>query len=153
MRAAAAVVSRRDGVVKRRYASHVRHIGSVHRIYESWYVADLPRIVADVDEGIEVDHRDVLPYSGHYRGREAYLDLLNRLVSDFPVLDIAPRDFTAGEGFVLVTGRYFGAGTSGLVDADFLHLWHLSDGRPVRLGTYRTVDEAWQAVDDYDLGD
>jgi hypothetical protein len=126
-------------------------VDPIYRLYERWFDGDLDGIIAEVDERIDAEYFDVLPYPGRYHGRAAWSGLLAVIASEFSILDVAPHDFIAGEDFVLVQGHYFGVHHTGLIDADFVHLWYLVAGRPLAFGSYATAQAAWAVLDRYDL--
>jgi uncharacterized protein len=106
----------------------------VRGIYDAFGRGDVDAVFGAMTSDIEWDESEGMPYGGVYRGREAII----KNVFDPILADV--EGFTAGpdqilpldDSRVMAQGRHGGRGARGPVDARFIHIWTLANGRVTR---------------------
>ncbi|MFJ4947055.1 nuclear transport factor 2 family protein [Streptomyces sp. NPDC088760] len=110
------------------------NITLIKRLYESGMA---PEVTAEVmAEDLVWDITPGFPYGGVYHGwSSAGSDFFGRLAPNFEAFGAVPEEYFADDaGHVFVYGHYHGkAKTGNEVDARFVHLWTVRDGKAVQL--------------------
>jgi ketosteroid isomerase-like protein len=109
------------------------HVGVARQVYESFARGDVPAVLAQFDPQIEwreaegFVYADGNPYRGH---DEVVKGVFGRLVSDWDIV-IQPQEFLPTPDGVVTLGRYTGRhkATGRAVDAPFVHVWRVADGK------------------------
>ena len=119
----------------------------VKALYNAFSKGDVPAVLGAFDPQIEWKEADNFLYSegNPYVGPQAVAEgVFQRLVSDMEDFTILTDHFVEESDTVVVEGRYQGrmkaTGTS--VDAQFVHVWRLRDGKIVRFQQY-TDTKQW----------
>ena len=108
----------------------------VRRSYEAFARDDLDGVMADMDDAIEWHQAQGLPHGGLYRGladvrRHVFDPLHDEWWEEFSA---DPDEFVDAGDTVVVIGRYRGVakGTGRRLDAPYVHVWTLREGKAVR---------------------
>ena len=111
-------------------------VDTVRRSYEAFARDDLDGVMADMDDAIEWHQAQGLPHGGLYRGladvrRHVFDPLHDEWWEEFSA---DPDEFVDAGDTVVVIGRYRGVakGTGRRLDAPYVHVWTLRDGRAIR---------------------
>jgi uncharacterized protein len=106
----------------------------VRGVYDAFARGDVDAVFAAMTPEIEWDESEGMPYGGVYHGRDAIVaNVFRPILADVEGFtadpdEILPLDDTR----VIARGRHGGTGAAGPVDARFVHIWTVSDGRVSR---------------------
>jgi ketosteroid isomerase-like protein len=111
-----------------------KHVDLVRGIYDAFAAGDVDAVFAAMTPEIEWDEAEGMPYGGVYHGREAIVSsVFGPILTDVTGFTAAPDEILAlDETRVVARGRYAGTGAKGPLDARFVHIWTVSDGRVSR---------------------
>ena len=106
----------------------------VRGVYDAFGRGDVDAVFAAMEPDIEWDESEGMPYGGVYRGREAIVgNVFGPILADVEGFTAEPDEILPLDGSrVMARGRHGGKGARGPVDARFVHIWTLSDGRVSR---------------------
>ena len=108
-----------------------KNVEVVREVYDAFARGNVDAVFAAMEPGIEWDEAEGMPYGGVYRGREAIVaNVFAPILSDVAGFTAVPDEILPLDGGrVLARGRYGGQGVKGKVDAKFVHIWTLDNGR------------------------
>jgi len=120
---------------------------SVRSLYEAFARGDAAAVLAGFSPDIvwnEAEHfslADRNPYHGPQAVAEG---VLGRLMTEWDGFTVSPKRFHDAGRTVVVEGRYTGTfkATGRPLDAQFVHVWDLEDGKVVRLQQYADTAQA-----------
>ena len=120
-------------------------------LYKSIAAGDDAPLVAAMDSRIEWREAENSPYAGGnpYIGPEAAgKGVFEPLAADFEDFTVTPLRFIDGGDTIVVEGRYRGTrrGTGQLLDAQFVHVWELRNGRLVGFQQYTDTKQWAEAM-------
>src|SRR5688572_16872821 len=126
------------------------NVAVVRGLYDSFGRGDVPAVLAALDSAVEWRAAEGMIYADRspYIGPDAVAQgVFQRIVSDFDSLAVVPHSFIDAGEMVVVEGRYKGKNrpTGVRVDAQFAHIYHVRDGKVVRLQQY-TDTRQWAAA-------
>ncbi len=106
----------------------------IKELYDNFAAGDVPAVLGAMDPNIEWIEADNFYMSDRnpYHGPDAIADgIFTRIVSDVANFGAHPERITDAGDTVVVEGRYKGTvkATGIDVDAQFAHVWGLSDGK------------------------
>jgi ketosteroid isomerase-like protein len=106
----------------------------VRGVYEAFGRGDVDAVFAAMKPDIEWDECEGMPYGGVYRGREAIVEkVFGPILADVEAFTADPEEILPlDDARVIARGRHGGKGTHGPVDARFVHIWTLTDGKVSR---------------------
>jgi uncharacterized protein len=127
----------------RMLAKHHRKIGGavaqanvelVRGVYDAFARGDVDTVFAAMTPGIEWDESEGMPYGGVYHGREAIVEnVFGPILADVDGFTANPDEVLAlDEARVFARGKHGGTGAAGPVDARFVHIWTIADGKVSR---------------------
>ncbi|HTU11164.1 MAG TPA: nuclear transport factor 2 family protein [Allosphingosinicella sp.] len=113
----------------------------VQAIYRGLATGDVPAVVARMSADIEWNEAENFPYADRnpYRGPEAILaGVFARLGEEWDGFAALPDEFLGDADAVVVLGRYRGTykATGRALDAQFVHVWRVEDGKAVAFQQY-----------------
>ena len=110
------------------------HVELVRDIYDAFAAGDVDAVFAAMTPDIEWDEAEGMPYGGVYHGREAIVsNVFGPILTDVTDFTASPDEILAlDKTRVIARGRYAGTGGNGPLDARFVHIWTVSDGRVSR---------------------
>ncbi len=119
----------------------------VKGLYDAFGKGDVPAVLGAFDAGIQWREADGFLYAdgNPYVGPQAVAEgVFQRIVSDVENFTVTPTNIIDGGHTVVVEGRYTGTmkATGVAVDAQFVHVWGLQDGKVVRFQQY-TDTKQW----------
>lgn len=118
----------------------------VRGMYDSFGKGDVPGVLGSLDKDVKWTEAEGSTYADEnpYTADTVAPRLFQRLVGDIPDFRIVPAKFIEGGDAVVVEGRYHGTvqGTGAKIDAQFVHVWELRDGKVVRFQQY-TDTKQW----------
>lgn len=117
------------------------NVALVRGLYDSFGRGDVPAVLAALDSSVEWRAAEGMLYADRspYTGPDAVAQgVFQRLVSDVDSVAVVPETFIDAGDIVVVEGRYQGRmrATGVRVDAQFAHVWHVRNGKVVRLQQY-----------------
>jgi ketosteroid isomerase-like protein len=106
----------------------------VRRVYEAFGRGDVDALFAAMEPDIEWDESEGMPYGGVYRGREAIVEnVFGPILADVEEFTADPDEILRlDDARVMARGRHGGNGARGPVDARFVHIWTVTDGKVSR---------------------
>lgn len=119
----------------------------VNAVYEAFGRGDVPAVLGALDPEIQWKEADNFLYAdgNPYVGPQAVAEgVFQRLVADIEGFTVVHQNLIEGDDTVAVEGRYRGTmkATGSPVDAQFVHVWSLRDGKVVRFQQY-TDTKQW----------
>ena len=119
----------------------------VKAIYRAFAKGDVPAVLGAFDPGIQWREAENFLYAegNPYVGPKAVAEgVFLRIVTDVENFTVLPEQFVEADDTVAVEGRYRGKmkATDKLVDAQFMHVWRLRDGKVIRFQQY-TDTKQW----------
>jgi ketosteroid isomerase-like protein len=106
----------------------------VRGVYDAFADGDVDAVFAAMKPDIEWDESEGMPYGGVYYGREAIVaNVFGPILADVEGFTAAPDEVVAlDHARVMARGRHGGTGAAGPVDARFVHIWTVVDGKVSR---------------------
>ena len=106
----------------------------VRGVYDAFARGDVEAVFAAMKPDIEWDECEGMPYGGVYRGREAIVkNVFGPILADVDGFTANPDEILAlDDARVIARGRHGGTGAAGPVDARFVHVWTVTDGKVSR---------------------
>ena len=103
----------------------------VRGIDDAFGRGDVDAVFGSMTDDIEWDESPGMPYGGLYVGREEITaKVFGPILADVEGFTAIPDEVVALEGSrVLAQGTHGGRGSHGPVDARFVHIWTLSNGK------------------------
>lgn len=131
--------------------SRESNVPLVRGLYDAFGRGDVPAVLASLDSAVEWRAAEGMIYADKspYIGRDAVAQgIFQRIVSDFDSLAVVPQSFIDGGDVVVVEGRYKAKhrATGVRVDAQFAHVYHVRNGKVVRLQQYTDTRQWASAV-------
>jgi hypothetical protein len=123
----------------------------IRNLYAAFARGDAPAVLAAMDSGIVWNEAENFPYADRnpYVGPSAIAEgLFFRLATEWEQFQAIPDEiFDAGDTTV-VLGRYRGTykATGKSIDAQFAHIWRVTDGRVTGFQQYTDTAQAARAV-------
>jgi uncharacterized protein len=119
----------------------------IRSVYEAFGRGDVAGVLGAFDPGIRWMEAEHFRYSDRnpYAGPEAVAEgVFQRILGEMDGFQVVPGRFTDGGNTVAVEGRYRGTvkATGAPVDAQFVHVWELRDGKIVSFQQY-TDTKQW----------
>ena len=110
----------------------------IRNLYAAFARGDGPAALFPMDSAIVWNEAENFPYADRnpYVGPAAIAEgVFFRLATEWAGFQAVPAEFFDAGDTVVVTGRYLGTynATQASFDAQFAHLWHMRDGKIVRL--------------------
>jgi ketosteroid isomerase-like protein len=106
----------------------------VRGIYDAFGRGDVDAVFVAMQPDIEWDESEGMPYGGVYRGRDAIVEnVFGPILADVEGFSADPDEILPLDGSrVMARGRHGGQGPRGPVDARFIHIWTINDGKVSR---------------------
>lgn len=118
----------------------------IRGLYDAFGKGDVPGVLGSLDKNVKWHEAEGYPYADEspYSAETVAPRLFQRLVQDIPDFRVVPKNFIEGGDNVVVEGRYHGTvgATGAKIDAQFLHVWELRNGKVVRFQQY-TDTKQW----------
>lgn len=110
-------------------------------LYDAFGRGDVPAVLGMFDPAIEWNEADNFPYAGGnpYRGPEGVLNgVFIPITGDVEGFSVTAEHYIADGDTVAVEGRYRGTwkATGTPVDAQFVHVWRLRNGKVIQFQQY-----------------
>ena len=123
------------------------NVALVQAIYAAFGAGDVPGVVARMSPDIVWNEAENFPYADRnpYLGPEAILTgVFARLGTEWDGFAAVPAEYLDAGDAVVVPGRYRGTyGSTGRVlDAQFVHVWRIGDGKAVAFQQYTDTLQA-----------
>jgi ketosteroid isomerase-like protein len=118
-----------------------QNVDLVRAIYDALGTGDIPGVGARMAADIEWYEAESHPYAegNPYRGLDEILGgVFARLGGEWDGFAAVPEEFLDAGDTVIVLGRYRGTSraTGGALDAQFVHVWRIADGKAARFQQY-----------------
>jgi len=119
----------------------LENLDLVKSLYAAFSTGDVPTVLGAFDPDIEWKEAENSPLADNnpYIGPQAILEgVFMRCMQKFEGFAVRPNNFIDGGDTVAAEGRYTGkANATGIpLDAQFVHVWHLRNGKVVRFQQY-----------------
>jgi ketosteroid isomerase-like protein len=110
------------------------NVDLVRGVYDAFSRGDVDAVFAAMTPDIEWDESPGMPYGGIYHGREEIAaKVFGPILSDVEGFTAAPDEILRLDDTRVITrGRHGGTGAAGPVDARFVHIWTVTDGKVSR---------------------
>jgi uncharacterized protein len=110
------------------------NVDVVRSIYEAFGRGDVDAVFGAMRPDIEWNESEGMPYGGVYRGRDAIVEnVFGPILADVDGFTADPDEILSlDDSRVMAQGRHGGRGAGGPVDARFVHIWTLVDGKVAR---------------------
>lgn len=131
--------------------SRGNNVALVKGLYDSFGRGDVRAVLAALDSAVEWRAAEGMLYDDRspYIGPDAVAQgVFQRIVSDVDSLSVVPESFIDAGDIVVVEGRYKGKvrATGVRIDAQFAHVYHVRNGKVVRLQQYTDTRQWASAV-------
>ncbi len=106
----------------------------VRGIYDAFARGDVDGFFAAAHTDIEWDEAEGMPYGGVYHGRQEIEEkVFGPILADVDGFTAAPDEILPLDAHrVIALGRHGGTGAAGPLDARFVHIWTVTDGKVSR---------------------
>src|SRR5262245_22651628 len=106
----------------------------VRGVYDAFAAGDVDGVFSLMEPKIEWDESPGMPYGGVYHGRdEIVANVFGPILADVTGFSANPDEILALDGTrVIARGRHGGSGANGPVDARFIHIWTVQEGKVAR---------------------
>ena len=123
------------------------NVALVQAIYAAFGTGDVPGVVSRMSPDIVWNEAENFPYADRnpYLGPEAILTgVFGRIGTDWEGFAPVPEEFLDAGDTVVVLGRYRGTykATGRTLDAQFVHVWRVEDGKAVAFQQYTDTLQA-----------
>jgi uncharacterized protein len=110
------------------------NVTTVRSIYEAFGRGDVDAVFDAMTENIEWDESPGMPYGGVHHGRDEIVNnVFGPILTDVEGFTAEPDEIVAlDEERVFAQGHHAGRGARGPVDARFVHIWTVQDGKVTR---------------------
>lgn len=121
-------------------------------VYEAFGRGDVPAVLAAMDPRIywhEAESNPYMPSGEPWIGPDAVLNnLFVKLGEDWDGFSVHPVEFHDSGAAVVVEGRYTGIhrGTGEALDAQFCHIWSISNGKITKFQQYADTAQFQRAM-------
>ena len=121
-------------------------------LYEAFGRGDVPAVLAAMDPQIEwreAENNPYMPSGEAWVGPDAIVtNLFMKLAEDWDGFAVHPATFHDAASGVVVEGRYTGThrATGESMDAQFCHVWAISDGKITKFQQYTDTAQLQRAV-------
>ena len=128
------------------------NLSATQSLFAAFGEGDIPAILEWVNDDIEIEFYGpaVIPYAGHYRGRESARRFFETVLSSVDIHEFAPEEMLADADKVIVTGHlHLTAKSTGRdIVSDFVHVITLRNGRWSRFRDFMNTAVAVAAFAD-----
>ncbi len=129
--------------------TQITNIEATQKLFEAFGAQDIPAILTYVHDDIVIDFYgpDVIPYAGHYEGREAAQRFFETVLSSVDIHEFVPEEFLADRDKVVVTGHlHLTARSTGRpIVSDFVHVITLRGAKWTHFRDFMNTTEAYLA--------
>ena len=102
-------------------------------VFAAFGAGDVDAILTHLADDVVIDFYGppVIPYAGHYRGRDEARRFFETVLASVDIHVFEPEEFLADRDKVVVTGhlRLTARATGGTIESDFVHVITVRDGR------------------------
>ncbi len=128
-----------------------QNVQAVRAVYDAFARGDIPSVLAAMSPDIVWNEAENFPYAdgNPYTGPEAVLSgVFARLGGEWDGFAAVPGAFHGAGDTVFVLGRYAGVykATGEAIDAQFVHVWTLENGKVARFQQYTDTLQAARVV-------
>ena len=125
------------------------NITVVQNVFQAFGAGDIPAILAQLDDNVIIDFYGppVIPYAGHYVGREEVRHFFETVLASVEIHQFDPLEFISKKDKVVVTGELelTAKSTGKRFASDFVHVITISDGKWVRFRDFMNTFVAAEA--------
>jgi uncharacterized protein len=115
------------------------NLNKIKSVYDAFAKSDIMGVLGVMSSDIAWTEAEGFPYGGTYHGPKGVLEgVFMRLGSEWNGFAAVPNEFIDGGDTIVVLGKYSGTykATGKSFEADFAHVWKLSDGKAARFVQY-----------------
>ena len=117
------------------------NLDTVHDLYAAFGRGDLATVLGLMDEQIEWNEPETVPYGSHVGPQAVAEKVLAQVIADMPDFSATPEQFVDGGGDTIMTvGTYRGtsAKTGRKLDTPFAHVFQFRSGK---IASFRTISD------------
>ena len=123
----------------------------IRSLYDAFAHGDVPAILGSFSPDLVWNEAENFIYADRnpYVGPSAVLEgVFARLANEWEGFTVTPEQIISGGDTVIARGRYRGVykRTGGRVDAQFVHVWNVRDGKVVQFQQYTDTAQFRDAV-------
>jgi ketosteroid isomerase-like protein len=127
------------------------HVAIVKQLYDAFARGDVPAVLGAFDPNIRWQEAEGFVYAdgNPYVGPEAVLQgVFGRLAGEWDNFTVHPREISATPDGAVTEGRYTGTykATGRRIDAQFAHVWRISDGKVSGFQQYTDTAQFHDAI-------
>ena len=112
-------------------------VDTIRGAYEAFARQDIPAVLDVMDDSIEWQTPESLPFGGSFRGREEVAGFFGTLPEHFGELNVEPAEFLDAGDHVVVIGEHRARGKGGEeFTAPWAMVWTMRDGKAVAFREY-----------------
>jgi ketosteroid isomerase-like protein len=126
-----------------------QNLAGVQKVYAAFAKGDIPTVLGFLNSDIEWTEAEGFPYGGTYKGPDAVLQgVFMRLGAEWDGFAAVPHEFIDAGETVVTLGRYSGKykATGKSFQAEFAHVWKLSEGKAIKFQQYVDTLKVHQAL-------
>ncbi len=115
------------------------NLNAVQIVYDAFANGDIPTVLSFLSADIAWTEAEGFPYAGTYHGPKAVLEgVFMRLGSEWEGFAAVPHELIDGGSTIVALGKYSGTykRTGKSFQADFAHVWKMSEGKAIRFVQY-----------------
>jgi ketosteroid isomerase-like protein len=125
-------------------------VRTIASFYDAYARRDIPALLTLLHPEVELHAAENFIYAGRspYQGPQAVNNVLTQIATDWDHFLVQPQEILGDGDTVIVRGRYQGTfrATGYRLDAEFVHVFRLRDGKIVRQQTYTDTAQFRDAV-------
>ena len=117
-------------------------------VYEAFAKGDVPSVRASMDDQINWEEPESLPYESQVGPDAVLQNIFGRVFQDVAGFTVTPEEFVDGGDVIVSLGRYRGTGTKTgkALDTRFVHVWRFKNGKLSYFRTYTDTKHWLDAV-------
>jgi ketosteroid isomerase-like protein len=119
--------------------SNMSNLNRIKAVYDAFAKGDIMSVLEVFSAAIDWTEAEGFPYGGTYHGPKAVLEgVFMRLGAEWEGFAAVPHEFIDGGDTIVALGKYSGTykATGKSFQAEFAHVWKLSEGKAVRFVQY-----------------
>lgn len=120
------------------------NVDVIAALYQSFGNGDIPAVLSHFDAAIDWQEPESLPLKGQTGPQAVAEHIFGAVIQLVPDLKVLPSEIHGAGDVVFGVGTYTGTGaaTGRALEAPFVHVWRMRDGKAVGFRTY-TDTHAW----------
>jgi ketosteroid isomerase-like protein len=122
-------------------------VDTIKGAYDAFARQDIEALMEGLDDAIEWDVPESVPWGGSYRGKEEVGRFFASLPEHLDELNVEPQDFLDAGDRVVATGRHHGHVKGEPFETRFAMVWTMSGGKAVAFKEYSDMAPIVKAME------